>query len=132
MNKKKEMRVWSAVITGICLAAGGVYVATADRENPPQPNVVPASIYVSPSMQTVFSPDYEAWWTVGIEGQGTSYCIQACWGDPCGCAKSCGYAPDDDISYHHRFNCGGSSPYHQTWTVTGVGGPATTSSTVTR
>jgi len=41
-------------------------------QTPPQPNYIPAEISVSPSAQTVFSPQYRAVWNVYIEGEGSS------------------------------------------------------------
>jgi hypothetical protein len=100
----------------------GVQSVYADQPEPPQPLVIPAEINVDPYSQTVFSPNYQAVWEVGVEGEGSNYCIKACWGDPCGCAQSCGYTTGT-YYYYHQFRCGGSSPYSQTWTLSN--GPGT-------
>ena len=130
MKKRSFLFLYALLFLGV--AFGGIYAVSAENKAAPQPDVVPADIGALPGSQTVLSPYYEGVWDVGVEGEGSSYCINACWGDPCGCAKSCGYAPGDSYSYHHRFLCGGSSPYTQSWTLTGVGGPANASSIVNK
>lgn len=127
---KKRFFLFLSVILFLGVAFGGIYSVSAENKTPPQPDVIPAEIGASPYSQTVLSPSYEGVWNISVFGEGSSYCINACWGDPCGCAKSCGYTPGDSYSYHHRFVCGGSSPYSQTWTLTGVGGPASDTSIV--
>ncbi|NMC46891.1 MAG: hypothetical protein GYA52_08670 [Chloroflexi bacterium] len=123
--------------TAVCLLvctllflAFGIQPVYADQPEPPQPLVIPAEINADPYSQTVFSPNYQAVWEVGVFGEGTNYCIQACWGDPCGCASSCGYTTGT-YYYYHQFRCGGSSPFYQTWTFyNGPGAPAYDSSVV--
>jgi hypothetical protein len=127
---KKRTLLFLSAILFLVVAIEGVHSVYAVNQTAPQPDVVPAEIGVSPYSQTVLSPSYEGVWDVSVFGEGSSYCINACWGDPCGCAKSCGYAPGDSYSYHHRFVCGGSSPFTQSWTLSGIGGPAFDSSIV--
>ena len=117
--KNAAMRL---LVCTILLIALGVQPVYADQPEPPQPLSVPAEIDSAPYAQTVFVPEYQAVWAVRVAGEGENYCIRVCWGDPCGCANSCGYAAGT-YYFYHRFSCGGSSPYSQTWTLSN--GPGT-------
>jgi hypothetical protein len=125
--KKSLIIVFAGVVMILSL---GSKVVLGNQQIPPQPNYVPAEISVSPSAQTVFSPQYRAVWNVYIQGEGSSYCIQVNWGDFCGSYKTCGYAPGGPYQFYHDFLCGGSSPFRQTWTLSGVGGPSYATTTV--
>jgi hypothetical protein len=134
ISKMRKILMFS-VLAMVALALGTVVPLVSAQGGTPPPPVLPAyippEISAYPSTQTVYAPNYTAYWTVSIAGQGSNLCVNACWGDPCLCGKSCGWHSGDNLGYSHNFACGGSSPYRQTWTLSGViGGPVSTGSTV--
>jgi len=127
-GKMKKTAVCLLVCTLLFLALG-VQPVYADQPEP-EPLVIPAEINVNPYSQTVFSPIYRATWEVGVFGEGENYCIKADWGDPCNDYMTCGYQTGT-YYFYHDFQCGGSSPYSQSWMLyRGSGAPAYDSSVV--
>lgn len=108
----------------LALAVGPVIAA---EPPPPQPNIIPAEVDVVPADQTVIMIPYNlTWWSVDIVGQGTSYELNFCPGDNNPCVNLGDFAPG-----MHSFSWAyDEGDYTQTWTITGVGGPAQATSHV--
>ena len=101
--------------------------ANADNSNPPQPNqpnVIPLTLNVSPSGQTVSASPWHASWSFSFDGQLGSYCIYVDWGDAFPDWSSCGYSVGPVYHTSHDFNHAGNGAgtYNQVWRGTGPGG----------
>jgi hypothetical protein len=118
------------ILISLLLAAlmfGSTNVLLVSADVPGSIDVVPLSIYVTPSGQTVTGPSYRATWKLTFEGEpGQSFCFTVNWGDGMSPYQSCGYHDGEQVTVIHDFLRPGDplGRKNQTWTGSGVGGPA--------
>lgn len=120
----------SLLLVALLFGSTNILSVSADEGSPPAPDsidVVPLRIYVTPSGQTVTGPQYRATWRLTFEGEpGQSFCFTVTWGDGMLPYQSCGYHNGDQVTVIHDFLRPGDplGRKDQTWTGSGVGGPA--------